>query len=484
MPLPDVTPMESQLFPGNGHPRFGMPSVVTARWVITARLAFAAMLVCAEMLVCAAMLAVPGPLFAATDQTPPDGVDHPAPATIEPAPGTPHPPRAPSVDLRQVTAPPTVDDSTADPIGEAEEDIQGPPLPPAMDASGFALLGSEIEPGTSARLSWTPDGGIGGLASPTPVLVINGARPGPTLCLTAAVHGDELNGIEIVRRVMYDIDPKRLGGRILGVPIVNLDGFRRGSRYLSDRRDLNRHFPGSPRGSLASRIAHSLLEEVLSHCNFLVDIHTGSLGRTNLPQVRADMRRDEVAEFTKGFGRIVVLHSPGSRGMLRREIQSRGIHTVTLEVGESQRLQSKPVDAGVRAINQLLQHLRMYPRLFRLGKPEPVYYESQWVRAPTGGILLNEVRLGAYVAQGQELGAVIDPITNVRTPIRARTHGRLIGMAVNQVVMPGFAAYHLGIEASDEEPIETEDLEPTVEEEIIEEEIIEGEDSDGELELE
>ena len=463
--------MESQLSPGHGRLGFGMPWVVRAVWVVTG------------MVICAAMLAFSGPLFAATDQTPQDGVDHPAPAITEPAPEPPHPPRAPSVDLRQVTAPPAVD-TAADPTGEAEADIQGPPLPPAMDASGFALLGSEVEPGTSARLSWTPDGGIGGLASPTPVLVINGARPGPTLCLTAAVHGDELNGIEIVRRVMYDIDAKRLGGRILGVPIVNLDGFRRGSRYLSDRRDLNRHFPGSPRGSLASRIAHSLLEEVLSHCHFLVDIHTGSLGRTNLPQVRADMRRDEVVEFTKGFGHIVVLHSPGSRGMLRREIQSRGIHTVTLEVGESQRLQSKPVDAGVRAINQLLQHLRMYPRLFRLGKPEPVYYESQWVRAPTGGILLNEVRLGAYVAQGQELGAVIDPITNVRTPIRARTHGRLIGMAVNQVVMPGFAAYHLGIEASDEEAIETEDLEPTVEEEAIEEEIIEGEDSDGELELE
>lgn len=454
MTLPCIQTIERRLSPGNRPRRFEMGLVFTT------------------------LLAFPGPLLAAVDQTPPDGLDRTATAITEPSPETAQPLRAPSVDLRQVTLPPT-DDLPADATGEADQDIQGPPSPPSMAASGFALLGSEIEPGTSARLSWTPDGGIGGLTSPTPVLVINGARPGPTLCLTAAVHGDELNGIEIVRRVMYDIDPKRLNGRILGVPIVNLDGFRRGSRYLSDRRDLNRHFPGSPNGSLASRVAHSLLKEVLSHCNFLVDIHTGSLGRTNLPQVRADMRRDEVVEFTKGFGHIVVLHSPGSRGMLRPATQALGIDTATLEVGESQRLQSKPVDAGVRAINQVLQHLRMYPRLFRLGKPEPVYYESLWVRAPTGGILLNEVRLGAYVAKGQELGAVIDPITNLRTPIRARADGRLIGMAVNQVVMPGFAAYHIGIEASDEEPIETEDLEPTIEEEVID-----GEGLDGELDPE
>jgi predicted deacylase len=364
----------------------------------------------------------------------------------------------------------------------------GPPLPPgsmAQDfvaqnfvAQNFVLLGSEVSPGTATRLSWTPEGGIDGLAAPTPVLAINGALPGPTLCLTAAVHGDELNGIEIVRRVMYDIDPRRLSGRIVGVPIVNLDGFRRGSRYLSDRRELNRHFPGSARGSLAARVAHSLLEEILSHCNLLVDIHTGSLGRTNLPQVRADMRRDEVVEFTKGFGHIVVLHSPGTSGMLRRTTQARGIHTATLEVGEAQRLQSKPVEAGVRAINRLLQRQRMYQRLFPLGSPEPVYYESTWERAPTGGILLNGVRLGAYVAAGQELGAVIDPITNARTPIPARVAGRVIGMAVNQVVMPGFAAYHLGIEASDEEPIETDDLAPAVEEEVVEEEAVEDQVTD------
>jgi uncharacterized protein len=377
-------------------------------------------------------------------------------------------PIAPNLDLQEIAPPP-------DPGAAAGEEVMGPPLPPDGRAQNFLLLGSEVPPATATRLAWTPDGGIGGLAAPTPVLVINGARPGPNLCLTAAVHGDELNGIEIVRRVMYDIQPQRLGGRLIGIPIVNLDGFRRGSRYLSDRRDLNRHFPGHPRGSLASRMAYSLFEEVLDQCDYLVDIHTGSLGRDNLPQVRADMRRDDLAEFTRGFGHIVVLHSPGARGMLRPEALARGILTVTLEVGESQRLQPRPVAAGVRAVNRLLQHLGMYARLFQLGSPEPVYYESLWIRAPTGGILLNEVQLGAQLTQGQQLGTVVDPITNARTPISTDVAGRLIGMAVSQVVMPGFAAYHIGIEAAAEEPIETEDLDPPPEAEVIDDEAAGGE---------
>lgn len=387
---------------------------------------------------------------------------------IEPPPDQAPRPIAPSVDLKEVTRPA----EAAAPIAEAE--VMGPPLPAPAAAEHFVLLGNEVPPGVATRLSWTPDGGISGLASPTPVLAINGAHAGPTLCLTAAVHGDELNGIEIVRRVLYDIEPERLHGRIVGVPIVNLDGFRRGSRYLSDRRDLNRHFPGNPNGSLAARMAHSLLSQVLKQCDFLVDIHTGSLRRNNLPQVRADMRRADTVEFTRGFGHIVVLHSPGARGMLRRAAQHLGIVAATLEVGESQRLQAKPVAAGVRAVNRLLQHQRMYPRLFPLGSPEPVYYESLWLRAPVGGILLNEVRLGAYVTQGQELGAVVDPITNARTPIEARVAGRLIGMAVSQVVMPGFAAYHIGIEAAGDQT-GTDDPEPPPDGEPIDDAAADGE---------
>ena len=322
----------------------------------------------------------------------------------------------------------------------------------------FIILGSEVTPGIATRLAWSPNVGISGLNLPTPVLVINGKHRGKTLCLTAAIHGDELNGIEIVRRVMYDIDPKKLHGRIIGVPIVNLQGFQRASRYLPDRRDLNRFFPGDPQGSSASRIAHSLFTEVIQHCDALIDLHTGSFRRTNLPQLRANMLNPDVAEFSEGFDDIAVVHSEGSPGMLRVASLQQGIVAVTLEVGESLRLQESEVKAGVKSINALLEREDMYSRLFTWGEPKPVYYQSHWVRAAQGGILLSRIELGDSVDKGDILGSIIDPITNEESKLRASYDGRIIGMAVNQVVMPGFAAYHIGIRASEETVVAEEEM--------------------------
>jgi predicted deacylase len=313
----------------------------------------------------------------------------------------------------------------------------------------FVILGAEVQPGTSTRLGWTPGIAIAGLATPVPVLVINGEQPGKTFCLMAAIHGDELNGIEIVRRVIYDIDPKKLKGRIIGVPIVNLQGFQRNSRYLADRRDLNRYFPGTPQGSLASRIAYSLFKEVITHCDALIDLHTGSLRRTNLPQLRADMGNPQAVKFTEFFDDIVVVHSPGEEGMLRWAVAKKNIPAVTLEIGESSRLQEEQVNVGVKSINGVLDRMGMYSRRFTWGDPEPVYYRSTWVRAERGGILFSVVELGDNVEKGEILGNVTDPITNEVSSISAPLDGRIIGMTVNQVVMPGFAAYHLGIEASE-----------------------------------
>ncbi|HKJ20167.1 MAG TPA: succinylglutamate desuccinylase/aspartoacylase family protein, partial [Woeseiaceae bacterium] len=138
-------------------------------------------------------------------------------------------------------------------------------------AEPLLLLGSEIAPGSSQRLAWSATELFEGVPVSTPVLVVNGSLPGPNLCLTAAVHGDELNGIEMVRRVLHDIDPDKLSGAVIGVPIVNVQGFRRGSRYLPDRRDLNRYFPGNPNGSAAARIAYALFTNVIAHCDALVD---------------------------------------------------------------------------------------------------------------------------------------------------------------------------------------------------------------------
>ncbi len=318
---------------------------------------------------------------------------------------------------------------------------------------GMTLLGMDIPAGSARRLSWSASEIFEGISETTPVLAVNGAEPGPVLCLTGAIHGDELNGIEIVRRVIHNLDVAKLQGAVIGVPIVNLHGFRRASRYLPDRRDLNRYFPGNPRGSSAARIAYSFFNEVIVNCDALVDLHTGSFHRTNLPQVRADVRHPAVVELTHGFDSMVVLHSPPAEGTLRRAATEYGIPAVTLEVGEPMRLQPEEVRRGEEGIESLLNSLGMIRKLRFWSEPEPVYYESTWVRSDHGGLLITSVQLGQQVSAGQSLATVTDPITNQSRDIRAPGEGRVLGMALNQVVMPGFAAIRLGLPTSEAQVI-------------------------------
>ncbi len=314
-------------------------------------------------------------------------------------------------------------------------------------AAPLLLLDSEIMPGTAHRLSWAATELFEGVPVSTPVLVVNGVLPGPTLCLTAAVHGDELNGVEMVRRVLHEIEPSKLSGAVIGVPIVNVQGFRRGSRYLPDRRDLNRYFPGNPNGSAAARIAYTLFNDIIAHCDALVDLHTGSFERANLPQIRADLRNPDVVTLTQGFGSMVVLHSKPTQGTLRYAATLAGIPAVTVEAGGPSQLELAEVKHGVKGIETLLSTLGMVKKKRFWGDPEPVYYESSWVRADNGGILLADVTLGSTVRKGDLLGTITDPMNNQRSELFSPYAGRIIGLARNQVVMPGFAAFHVGIEA-------------------------------------
>ncbi len=341
--------------------------------------------------------------------------------------------------ITEEALPEELEDEPRVPLAQAVEAAEGAAQP-------LALLGEIIPPGSYRRLSWAGTELFEGIPLDSPVLVVNGSRPGPTLCLTAAVHGDELNGIEMVRRVMHNLRPERLAGSVIGVPIVNLQGFKSGTRYLPDRRDLNRYFPGNRTGSAASRIANSFFSEIIVHCSALVDLHTGSFERANLPQLRADMRFADVVTLTEGFGATVILNSEPPEGSLRHEATAAGVPTVTLEAGGPGRLELDEVQHGVKGIETLLNTLGMVDKISLWGEPEAVYYRSTWVRANRGGILLTDVDLGAHVAEGELLGTITDPITNVQTRIYAPKAGRVIGLARNQVVMPGFAAYHLGIE--------------------------------------
>ncbi len=324
----------------------------------------------------------------------------------------------------------------------------------------LSLLGADVAPGTAQRLAWSATELFEGVTVSTPVLVVNGAQPGPTLCLTAAVHGDELNGIEIVRRVVHDIDPANLAGAVIGVPIVNVQGFRRGSRYLPDRRDLNRYFPGNPEGSAAARIAYSFFANVITHCDALIDVHTGSLSRANLPQIRADLRDPTVVALTQGFGSMVVLHSQPDLGMLRYAATAAGIPAVTLEAGGPLELELTEVKRGVKGIETLLTTLGMVRKIRLFADPEPVYYSSSWVRSNNGGILFSNVSLGSTVRKGDLLGTITDPMNNVQVELLSPYSGRIIGMSRNQVVMPGDAAFHVGIQADEPSQLSGEEEEP------------------------
>ncbi len=336
-----------------------------------------------------------------------------------------------------------------------ERSANSPLPPPPPQGKDKILLGYRVPPGTATRMTWVPSQGFTGLDVDTPVLVVNGKRTGKTLCITAAIHGDELNGIEMVRQIMYSLNPSSLKGTVVGVPIVNMLAFGRNSRYLPDRRDLNRHFPGSPSGSLAARFAYSFFNDIVRHCDALVDLHTGSFHRTNLTQVRADLSHKNVYNLAHAFGYVVVLNTPGNDHSLRSAAVSAGIPTVTMEAGEPLRLQKSVVREGVEALRILLKKRNMIEHSVFWREPEPAFYQSTWVRSQNSGILFSKVKLGANVVRGDVLGTITNPVTSEQATIKSPYSGKIIGMALDQFVLPGFASYHIGIASQDKVSIPT-----------------------------
>jgi len=359
-----------------------------------------------------------------------------------------------------------------------------PTAPEPKPTPPFELFGTKVEAGQKRDLSLPIADEIGGRGAP--VMVAHGPLPGPVLCVAGGVHGDELNGVEIARSVMHTTDASRLRGTLIVMPIVNLYGFRRGTRYLADRRDLNRFFPGRRRGSLASRIAHAVFDGVTLRCNALVDLHSGSFHRTNLPQVRANLNDPATLDLAMAFGTEIVVHNPGLPGTLRRSAADAGIPAITYEAGEAMRFQRQEIERGVRGLERLLAHIGLIdpaatepdPTTGTAAPPPPVpkptgaeakdlaelYWSSRWVRVDASGILLASVGLGDLVEEGDLLGTVTDPLSNHSNQIFAPQGGRVIGMAVDQMVVPGFAAFHVASETrtADGDDEGTDDPEPPI----------------------
>jgi predicted deacylase len=312
----------------------------------------------------------------------------------------------------------------------------------------FCVGGTVVPRGTRQRLD-LPAGRLptGDLLS-LPVIAFNGSKPGPTLWLNAAIHGDEINGMEIIHEVLERLDPKRLSGRILAVPIVNVYGFIQQTRYLPDRRDLNRHFPGSKRGSLASRLAYLFMEEIVKPCDYGIDLHTGSLHRANLPQIRAKLEDPETRRMAEAFGAPMMYRARTIRGSLRAAASKLKMPVLTYEAGEPLRFDEDAIDSGVRGVLRVLSALGM--RKLQAGerkKPKSAFeaVSTHWTRAPRGGVLHLTVRLGQEVKKGAVLGTISDPASEDKDTVKSRHTGIVIGYTNNPLIYQGDAMVHVAV---------------------------------------
>ncbi len=285
-----------------------------------------------------------------------------------------------------------------------------------------------------------------------PLRVVHGRHDGPTVLVSSTIHGDEIGGVEVVRRVTDRVAPADLHGTLLLVPIVNVHGFLTGDRYLPDRRDLNRSFPGSAGGSLASRIAHVFMRELVAHCDVGVDLHTGSDHRTNLPQVRGDLDDPATRDLAEAFGAPVMLHARVRDGSLRAAGIAAGVTMLLFEGGEALRLDEPALRAGTDGTLRVLHHLGMLPDL----EPPPVPVDvggdparpiacrrSSWVRARRSGITSLGVGLGDVVAKGDRIAVIRDALGRPLARPGAPFGGIVIGHTQHPLVHQGDALVHV-----------------------------------------
>ncbi|USO00249.1 MAG: succinylglutamate desuccinylase/aspartoacylase family protein [Phycisphaeraceae bacterium] len=304
-------------------------------------------------------------------------------------------------------------------------------------------FGSEVAPGARAALSLVVTENYAGEDVSIPIHVWRGMADGPTVCITAAVHGDEINGTGAIRHILSQRPFNVLAGTLVLVPVVNRPGFERHTRYLPDRRDLNRSFPGYSKGSLASRMAASFFGKVIARCDYCIDLHTAAVRRTNFPNVRADMSDERLAAFARAFGTELIVSGKGPRGSLRLAACKAGCATLILEAGEVWRVEGGVVEYAVRGIGNCLRYLGMVE-----GEPiEPPYRvetdATKWVRARNGGFLEFHVSPGEIVEEGDAIATNTDLAGTELNVLRSPRDGIVLGMTTIPSVAPGDPVCHL-----------------------------------------
>lgn len=308
----------------------------------------------------------------------------------------------------------------------------------------IVIGGETIKPGQSKRIEIP----VAKLYTDTnisiPVQVIRAKKEGPCVFVSAAVHGDELNGVEIVRRLIQLKSLKVTAGTLILVPMVNVYGVLNQSRYMPDRRDLNRCFPGSSKGSLAGRLADIFLEEIANHCSYGIDLHTGAIHRSNLPQIRANLEDSQTLELAEAFGVPVLLNATLRDGSLRYSATESGTRILLYEAGQALRFDELSIRAGVKGVLNILGHLGLVKRKPRRQTITPfVCNQSNWIRANCSGIVHNVKNLGDQVEKGDCLAEIGSPFGDIIDKVRANRSGIIIGKQNIPLVQEGDAMFHI-----------------------------------------
>lgn len=348
-----------------------------------------------------------------------------------------------------------------------------------MKNDSFFIEGSEVKPGGHELITLElPD--FYHTPMTIPVWVINGRMKGPKVFVSAAIHGDELNGVEIIRRLRKIKLLQRIKGTLILIPVINIYGVMTLSRYLPDRRDLNRAFPGSAKGSLAARVANTLFTKIIQHTDYGIDLHTGAIHRSNLPQIRVNCKHDESLELAKQFEAPVILHSELRDGSLRQSADDKDIPIILYEAGEALRFDEKSIRIGVKGIVNVLRYIGMLPKRKRKSAKTPlITTASNWMRAPQSGIIRTVKNLGDTVEKGEVIAYIDHPVTEEEFEVVTKYTGIIIGKSQIPLIQEGDAIFHIAfykdlekaedrIEFLTEEAIDESEFSELVDEAVIE----------------
>lgn len=311
--------------------------------------------------------------------------------------------------------------------------------------TAFEIAGETVGPGERRILAIPVSRQLTGLSASLALEVLHGARPGPCVFVSAAIHGDEINGIAIIQKLAEHLDPAAMAGTLILAPAVNIYGLVNHARYLPDRRDLNRSFPGSARGSLAAQLANTFLEHVIMKCTLGIDLHTAAVHRYNLPQVRIAADNPYLVELAMAFGAPVIIESPLRDGSMREQAHQRGTPMLLFEAGEALRFDRLSIDIGAEGVERVLAHIGMIEAddgLASVGIPARAN-KSSWVRSPRGGISHRVRRSGDTVHAGDVLATVTGLFGEDAMEMASPIDGIVIGHATLPVVNQGDAIFHI-----------------------------------------